>query len=149
MFVSLNTALSPSPFSATHHHLLRNTVIFTTYGVVYSILFPPPLWFFHILLCKKVKFMYHWYLLVRHPYFFPLVSSPLLSFTISEQVTMLIGVEHLLGKLDRFKNLFLELPLNFLALVISRRFSVQVQKRTEIELRGLEKLDLADMDLLL
>lgn len=93
--------------------------------------------------------MYHWYLLVRHPYFFPLVSSPLLSFTISEQVTMLIGVEHLLGKLDRFKNLFLELPLNFLALVISRRFSVQVQKRTEIELRGLEKLDLADMDLLL
>lgn len=62
---------------------------------------------------------------------------------------MLIGVEHLLRKLDRFKNLFLELSLNLLALVISRRFSVQVQKCTEIELRGLEKLDLADMDLLL
>ena len=49
--------------------------------------------------------------------------------------------------LDTLKNLLLELPLNFLALVVSRRFSMQVQQRTKIKLRRLEQLDLADMDL--
>lgn len=48
---------------------------------------------------------------------------------------------------DVLKNLFLELPLNLLALVISRRFPVEVQQGTKIKLRGLEELDLADVDL--
>lgn len=49
--------------------------------------------------------------------------------------------------LDTLKNLLLELPLNFLALVVSRRFSMQVQQRTKIKFRRLQQLDLADMDL--
>lgn len=48
---------------------------------------------------------------------------------------------------DVLKNLFLELPLNLLALVISRRFPVEVQQGTKIKLRGLEELDFADVDL--
>lgn len=50
-------------------------------------------------------------------------------------------------KLNSLKNLLLELPLNLLALVISRRLPVQVQQRTEVEFRGLEKFDLTDVDL--
>jgi len=53
----------------------------------------------------------------------------------------------LISTSDGLKNLFLELPLNLLALVISRRFPVEVQQGTEIKLRGLKELDLADMDL--
>jgi hypothetical protein len=54
----------------------------------------------------------------------------------------------LISTSDGLKNLFLELPLNLLALVISRRFPVEVQQGTEIKLRGLKELDLADMDVL-
>lgn len=61
------------------------------------------------------------------------------------------GKQHLwsasIKNLNAFKNRFLELPLNLVTLVIGRRLSVQVKQRTEVELGGLEKLDLADVDL--
>lgn len=41
----------------------------------------------------------------------------------------------------------LEFPLHLVALVIGCGFSVQVQESTEVELGGLEELDLADVDL--
>ena len=50
--------------------------------------------------------------------------------------------------LNSLKNLVLELPLNLLALVISGGLAVESQQSTQIKLGGLEKLNLADVDLL-
>lgn len=45
------------------------------------------------------------------------------------------------------ENRLLELALHLLALVISARLSVERHERTEVELGGLEELDLADVNL--
>lgn len=52
-------------------------------------------------------------------------------------------------KSDGLEDLLLELPFNLVALVISRRFPMQVQQGTKVKLRGLEEFDLADMNLLI
>lgn len=49
--------------------------------------------------------------------------------------------------LNSLEDLLLELPLNLLALVIGSRLAVQGKQSTQVELGGLEKLDLADVDL--
>lgn len=49
--------------------------------------------------------------------------------------------------LNAFEDLLLELSLDLLALVVSRRFTVQIQQCTQIELGGLKKLDLANVNL--
>lgn len=49
--------------------------------------------------------------------------------------------------LDGFKNLLLELTLDLLALVIGGRLPMEVQQCTQVKLRRLEQLDLADMNL--
>lgn len=48
---------------------------------------------------------------------------------------------------NSLQNRLLEFPLNLVALVIRRGFTVQVQQSTEIELGRLEQLDLANVDL--
>lgn len=49
--------------------------------------------------------------------------------------------------LNRLEDLLLELPLNLLALVISRRLAVKSQESTQVELGRLQKLHLANVDL--
>jgi hypothetical protein len=48
---------------------------------------------------------------------------------------------------DSFQNLLLKLPLDFMALVVCRGFSMQIQQSAEVKLRRLEKLDFANVDL--
>ncbi len=50
--------------------------------------------------------------------------------------------------LDLFENLFLELPLHLLALVVGRGFTVQSHEGPKIELRLLQQLDLSDVHLI-
>jgi len=45
------------------------------------------------------------------------------------------------------ENRLLELALHLLALVIGARLAVESHERTEVELGGLEELDLADVNL--
>lgn len=49
--------------------------------------------------------------------------------------------------LNSLKDRLLELPLNLLALVIGSRLAVEGKQSTQVELGGLEELDLADVDL--
>lgn len=49
--------------------------------------------------------------------------------------------------LNVLKDLLLELPLNLLALVVGGGLAVQSKESTEVELGGLEELDLTDVDL--
>jgi hypothetical protein len=50
--------------------------------------------------------------------------------------------------LYRLKNRLLELPLNLLTLVVGARLAVECHQGTEVELGRLEKLNLADVNLL-
>jgi hypothetical protein len=50
-------------------------------------------------------------------------------------------------RLNALKDLLLEFPLNLVALVIGGRLAVKVQESAEVELGGLQELDLADVDL--
>ena len=45
------------------------------------------------------------------------------------------------------QNALLELPLNLLALLVRGRLAVESQETAEVELGGLQQLDLADVDL--
>lgn len=49
--------------------------------------------------------------------------------------------------LNSFEDRVLELPLNLLALVISGRLAVEGQESTQVELGGLQELDLANVNL--
>lgn len=49
--------------------------------------------------------------------------------------------------LDTLQNLLLELPLNLVALIISRRLPVEIQESAKVKLGRLEKLNLADVNL--
>jgi hypothetical protein len=48
---------------------------------------------------------------------------------------------------DTLKNLFLEFPLNFLALLIGARLAVKIEKSTKIKLGLFQKLNFANMNL--
>jgi len=48
---------------------------------------------------------------------------------------------------DLLQNTLLELPLNLLALVVSARLAVEGHQGTQVELGGLQQLNLADVDL--